>query len=99
MPARFAAGYFDLIIMNGVYGYGLSEQGACERSFDACFRLLRSGGHFLLGWNDLPEHRGAPLESIESLGRFTPVVLPALGAHRYEAGTVSRHIFEFFRRP
>jgi hypothetical protein len=99
VPAKFAAGHFDLVIMNGVYGHGLSEPGECERSFDACFYLLRSEGHFMFGWNDVPEHRGAPLESIESLARFTPVELPPLGTHRYETGTASRHIFEFYRRP
>jgi SAM-dependent methyltransferase len=99
VPARFTPGYFDLVIMNGVYGHGLSEQGAVERSFEACFRLLRSGGHFLFGWNDVPEYRGAPLGSIQSLARFTPIELPVLGTHRYEAGTASRHIFEFFVKP
>ena len=98
LPARFAAGHFDLILMNGVYGHGMNEKDTCERSFEACYQLLRFGGHFLLGWNDVPEYRGAPLESIESLKQFVPVEFPPLGVHKYLTDTPYRHIYQFYRK-
>jgi hypothetical protein len=60
--------------------------------------LLRFGGHFMLGWNDVPEYRGAPLDTIQSLRQFSPIILPPLGVHRYLTDTVYRHIYQFYRK-
>ncbi|HEX5419263.1 MAG TPA: class I SAM-dependent methyltransferase, partial [Gammaproteobacteria bacterium] len=99
LDAHFPPGYFDLVLMNGVYGHGLMEYEECERAFGTCYELLRPGGHFMFGWNDVPEHRGAPLDAIEHLARFAPSVCPPLAAHVYATDTASRHIFQFYRRP
>lgn len=96
LEPHFAAEYFDLIVCSGVYGFGLNTRSACERAFDTCYTLLRTGGHFVLGWNDVRTDAQCSLAEIDSLRRFRPRELPALGAHRYLTHTPLRHIYQFF---
>ncbi|MBI3325641.1 MAG: methyltransferase domain-containing protein, partial [Nitrospinae bacterium] len=56
----FQQNYFDVIIMNGVIGYGLNHSIDIEAAIDACFRTLDRGGIFVLGWND--HKRRKPVE-------------------------------------
>lgn len=81
----FPSGYFDLIICNGVYGWGLNQKEQCEIAFRNCFACLREGGEFVLGWDSLSEDSPsspAPvlLKELESLGWHQPVPLEKLEA-------------------
>ena len=99
LAAHFEPGYFDLILCNGVVGWGLNEAAAVEAAFEACATRLRAGGVLVLGWNDLPERRPFPLEESPALSRLVPLVFPPLGAVRHETATRNRHVFAFFQRP
>lgn len=98
-PRHFAAGCFDLIICNGVYGHGLNAKDACESAFQSCLILLRAGGQLVLGWNDIPERDPVPLRDVESLTRFAPCEFPPLHSQRYVTNTPYRHAFAFFTKP
>ena len=94
----FPADMFDLILCNGVYGWGLDSRAQCESAFAQCRSRLRHGGHFVLGWNDTPELAPVPLERIASLGRFRRVEFPPLGTWRFATQTEQRHVFDFYCR-
>ena len=98
LDAFFPERYFDLIICNGVFGYGLDSHEQCEAAFDHCYTRLANGGHFVLGWDDVPERRPFPLETVQSLKRFRRFKLPSLGTERYLTDTSYRHLYEFFVR-
>jgi SAM-dependent methyltransferase len=83
----FPSGYFDLIICNGVYGWGLNQKEQCETAFRNCFDCLRDGGEFVLGYDEVPEdsfsspigrHQSLLLKELESLGWHQPVSLEEL---------------------
>lgn len=94
-----APGFFDLVLCNGVLGWGLNHRDEAERSLEACRLALRPGGVLVLGWNDVPEKRVlVPAES-KSLARFEPFVLPPLGVSNHVTATGNRHTFSFFVRP
>jgi SAM-dependent methyltransferase len=95
---HFPEGYFDLIICNGVYGFGLDARENIEQAFDQCYSRLRDDGSFLLGWNEIPARTPVPLESLRSLGRFRTSVCPALGTWRHVTDTPYRHTYDFYRR-
>jgi|MudIll2142460700_1097286.scaffolds.fasta_scaffold210839_2 SAM-dependent methyltransferase len=99
LAAHFGPGYFDLILCNGVVGWGLNEAAAVEAAFEACATRLRVGGVLVLGWNDVPERRPYPLEESTALGRLAPLVLPPLGVARHETATRGRHVFAFLQKP
>ncbi len=52
---HFSPGYFDVIYCNGIYGWGVDTLAQGEAAFAQCHSCLRSGGHLVFGWNDVPQ--------------------------------------------
>jgi SAM-dependent methyltransferase len=97
---HFQPGFFNLIVCNGVYGWGLDSAEQCEIAFANCFNCLAPGGHLLIGWDDIPTHRASvQLPQVASLSQFNKFQFPALGSWRYVTDTPYRHIYEFYQRP
>ena len=99
LDEHFPEDYFDLILCNGVYGFGLDAAEDCERAFAACYSRLRTGGELVLGWNDVPARTPVPLESIANLQRFEKSVFPPLGTSRYVTDTSYLHTYDFYVKP
>jgi SAM-dependent methyltransferase len=92
--------YFDLIVCNGVFLVtAIDTYEEAEPSFESCFQHLRSGGLFLLGWNDTPELCPYPLEESSTLKKFHPYIFPPLSAIQYYTDTPQRHVYNFYTRP
>lgn len=96
LDEHFREGYFDLIVANGVYGFGLDTREQCEAAFAKSYSRLREGGHLVFGWNDIPERTPVPLGEIASLRRFTPWAFPAFSSSRYVTDTAHRHVYDFY---
>lgn len=94
--AHFAAGTLDLIICNGVFGWGLDTAAQCEAAFSQCHACLRAEGQFVFGWDDLPRRTPVALETIAALARFRRFSFPPLGTWRYLTDTPYRHTFDFY---
>ena len=95
LGAHFAPASLDLILCNGIFGWGLDSRADVEQGFQACHTALRPGGVLMVGWNDIPERRPFPIEECKSLGQFKPFLFPPFGASRYLTDTAYRHIFDF----
>ena len=67
---------FDVVVANGVIGWGLNEQAGFEQMMAQCHRVLKPGGLLILGYNDTPERAPYPVD-IGHAGLFAPVV-PAI---------------------
>jgi hypothetical protein len=98
LPRHFDAAYFDLIICNGVYGFGLDTLPQCEEAFAACHSRLRSGGYLLVGWDDIPARTPVALSDVSSLRLFRQFVFPPLAAWRYRTDTSYRHTYDFYQK-
>ena len=95
---HFSSGFFDLIIFNGVYGWGLNTLEDCETAIANCHSRLSDGGHLLLGWNDVPGRDPAPLSAVSSLARFSACSFPPLGSCRHLTDTPNRHTYCFYQK-
>jgi len=95
---HFLPSSLDLIICNGVFGWGLNERQDVEKAFAGAHLSLRAGGILLVGWNDVPEHKPFPLEQIESLQLFQPYVFPPLKEACFQTATDNRHTYNFYRK-
>jgi SAM-dependent methyltransferase len=95
---HFNVGYFDVIFCNGIYGWGLDTLAQGEAAFVQCHNCLRSGGHLVFGWNDVPQRTPFSLEQIKSRNLFSRLQFPALKRWRYFTGTRHRHVFDFYQK-
>lgn len=94
----FPAGKFDLVLCNGVVGWGLNDPADVARALEECARVLRPGGWLVLGWNDREGHQVPGLLGIMA-EHFRPFVHPAVGTDHHITDTSYSHRYDFFRRP
>jgi hypothetical protein len=94
----FSSGFFDLIICNGVYGWGLNSAEDCEAAISRCHACLADAGQLLIGWNDVPGRDPAPLSDVRSLSRFSKKRIPAFGAWQHLTDTANRHTYCFYQK-
>lgn len=93
------ADYFDAVICNGVFmKTAIETRDDAEASFRACWRCLRPGGWFVLGWNDVDELRPYPPSESPTLAAFTRTSFPPLGASEHRTDTSYGHTYTFFRK-
>jgi SAM-dependent methyltransferase len=98
LERHFPENEFDLIICNGVFGWGLDGHAQCEAAFSQCHSRLAHDGHFLFGWDDVPRRTPVALETLSSLTRFRPYTFPPLRTSRYVTETPYRHTYAFYRK-
>jgi hypothetical protein len=90
--------HFDIIIMNGVIGFGLNQLSEIERAVDACYEVLARQGLLLVGWNDTSRRTPVDLRSIRALGKFREYYFEPLQACHFRAEGASRHTYSFYRK-
>jgi len=95
----FAADSLDLIICNGVIGWGLDDPDEIERAIEACSRALSPGGLLLLGWDEVPEKLPVPIERIRALAAFRAATPEGLDGPLIRTPTYANHTFGFFVKP
>ena len=93
----FDAESFDLVMVNGVFGWGVDGEGPISTAMAQLRRVLRPGGYLLVGWNDTDERRPQPLGSMLEAPGFAPFEMPAFAAVSKTTDTAYRHTFHFFR--
>jgi len=98
LAKHFKPGSLDLVICNGVFGWGLNAPVEIETAFSAVHQALRPGGLFLLGWNDVPKRRPVPLESIAALRKFSPAIIEPFGVSQFPVQGSKRHVYNLYAR-
>lgn len=93
----FPAGFFNLIVCNGVFGWGLNTIEECDAAMLQCHACLAADGYMLLGWNDVPGRDPAPGE-VRSLSHFSEYPFPAFGTSRFLTDTTYRHTYYFYKK-
>jgi hypothetical protein len=90
--------YFDVIIMNGVIGFGLNRIGDIERAINACYATLASQGILLVGWNDTARRIPIDIRAIHALGNFRQYYFEPLQACHYRTEGSQRHTLSFYQK-
>jgi len=89
---------FDLIVCNGVLGWGLDAPADAQRAMAECHDALRRGAWLLLGWNDVfPRNRVKP-EQLMALAFLEHAGYEGFAA-RIRVASAGRHVFDLYRRP
>lgn len=97
LDRHFAPASLDLVVANGVLGFGLDERDEIEQAFGQFRRALRGGGRLLLGWDDNPPRRPVHPEEIAALQAFEREPVPLYDSWRHVTETPYRHTYDFYR--
>jgi hypothetical protein len=90
--------YFDVILMNGVIGFGLNQLREIEQAVEACYEVLARQGILLIGWNDTRRRTPVDLRSVRPLRKFREYYFEPLQASHFRADGPSRHTYSFYRK-
>jgi SAM-dependent methyltransferase len=88
-------GYFDCIVFNGVFGFGIDDLEGQRAAIKVLHDALAPNGLLLVGWNTnlLPD--------LDELGLFAPYFAEAEGLpwpHRTRFGLPETHVYDFYTR-
>ncbi len=95
LKKHFKDNYFDFIIMNGVFGWGLNDKEAIEKTFAAIYDILAPGGIFVFGWNDVEDLTPVPIKNIKALQRFKYFYFKPLKSNTFKAKN-GKHTYNFY---
>jgi SAM-dependent methyltransferase len=90
---------FDVVVMNGVYGWGVNDRPALTAALTSIAAVLKPGGKLVLGWNDVPVLGPFDPEPVAAECGFERDPTSPLGAWRVLTDTPTRHTFDAYRLP
>lgn len=90
-------GAFDLVICNGVFGWGVNGREKIAAAAGQIAGVMRPGGWLVLGWNDAEPWRPECLKSFDA-APFARAEFPPEGSDTHRTATKSQHTYRFFRR-
>lgn len=92
----FQEKYFDVILMNGVFGWGLNEPQQVEKCFAGIYKILKPGGLFVLGYNDW-EAMPMKAEEVKNLQKFKRFEFPPLQTDKFKCIN-GEHTYRFYKK-
>ena len=99
VASHFPPASVDLVVVNGVFGWGLNDRAQVEAAARGFFDVLRDGGDLVVGWNDIVGRRPHPVAPALEAAGFVRAEFPPLAAQVIAVPGSNRHRFEFFRKP
>ncbi|MCH1985015.1 class I SAM-dependent methyltransferase [Achromobacter xylosoxidans] len=97
MAEHYGADAFDVVVANGLLGFGIDGEAGLRRLLAQCHAVLRSGGVLVLGYNDLPERTPFPVEVSPEFEEFVPAIDGGI-ASRHMVDDPYRHVYCFCRK-
>jgi len=85
---------FDVVLCNGVFGFGVNTRSEQEKASAAMGSVIKPAGWLLLGWNT--GRIRDPLEEKVLCPSFEPSCLPGFGTRKVVEGCT--HVFDILRR-
>lgn len=99
LSAHVAAGTFNAIVINGVFGWGIDSPADTELAMAETMRALAPGGIMVIGYNDTPENHPSFVDVPSAgLNAFAPYDFPALGQRFVVPDDAGAHTFAFYRK-
>jgi SAM-dependent methyltransferase len=90
----FPGNYFDAVLCNGVFGYGVNTPTDQLKAFEAMATVMKPNGWLLIGWNT--DRMSDPLKFGFAERWFEHVPLPGFAARYVVDGCT--HVYDTYRR-
>ncbi len=96
----YAANSFDIVFYNGLIGFGLDAEPDVKQALKQAYKVLKPGGIFILGWNDVPQYINFAVDKTPEYLKFSPLIIEGLtnGSHRVQTGSRIKHVFDFLQK-
>jgi len=85
----------DLVILNGVIGWGLNKKEDIEKAIFSIFEIMKKNSLMIIGWNDITDLKPVKIENIEALKNFEKYYFPPLETYNFKSYNGS-HTYSFF---
>jgi len=90
---------FDLILMNGVYGWGLSSEKALQKSLEHVHKVMKPDGVLLFGWNEMEQYDPLNIRSKNYFHVFTPYMFNGKSEIKIPPSkNPKQHVFSFYKK-
>lgn len=96
LTLQYERDQFDVIIANGLIGFGINEMDQCEDLFAGIKAILKPVGVLVLGYNNGPSHIDFNLEEVKNYHLFEEFVPHSNGLEQSEY-VFGDHVFVFLR--
>lgn len=102
MAGHYGDNAFDVVVANGLLGFGIDEAQGCRHLLENCEAVLKPGGLLVLGYNDRSDrvpYAVLPM-ALGLFDEFTPPIAEVAGAlHRVDDSFQHVYLFLTKRRP
>lgn len=101
LPDHYSPETFDVVIANGLIGFGLNSPDDFELLLAGSYHILKPGGVFVLGYNNTPHRLGFAIDNVKSFQYFepfTPDIDDVKGPY-HAIDDEFRHTYLFLRKP
>jgi SAM-dependent methyltransferase len=92
---HFNENTFDFVLMNGVIGWGLNKPEKIEQAINGIYKILKSGGIFIIGWNDKEDLLPIRLDKLTALKKFKSYHFKPLKSQEFKCIN-GEHTYSFF---
>lgn len=100
MADHYGPNVFDVVVANGLLGFGINSAPDFRRLITQCERVLKPGGLLVLGYNDRPDR--APFPVLPVVSEFFELFVPPIAGvdhHVHRVDDAFQHVFVFLRKP
>ncbi|MBU1246200.1 MAG: methyltransferase domain-containing protein [Nanoarchaeota archaeon] len=66
----FNKDFFDIILMFGVFGYGLNDPKEADKTLKNCAKVLNKKGQLFIQWSDMPGHNQVNPQELDNYKLF-----------------------------
>ena len=97
LTRQYVRDQFDVIIANGLSGFGVNQIDQCEDLFAGLETIMKSDGVLVLGYSNSPSHINFKLEDVKNYQLFEEFAPHSNGLEQSEY-VFGDHVFVFLRR-
>ncbi len=83
---------FDVVLLLGIFGYGLNDMKGAEKTLENCSKILKKNGLLILNWSDIVGKNPIKPRSLKNFSLFSPI---SFNGYSSAYRTRQNHIFEF----
>ncbi len=89
----------DLVLMNGVYGWGLTSEDVLRKSLSSIHMLMNEEGVLVFGWNEVDPYDPLKIRSGNYFDMFQPYLFKGKSEIKFPVSkNPKQHVFSFFKR-